>query len=219
MVNLFLLFILICCPSIVVASPVHVQIVPSSETNMQGEEFTITVKLMDDIQDMAAWNCSLEFDPSLLYVNEITDGEVDIPDGMFTSYVNPNMHINVLEFNMQGSAFSGHGVLAIVRGFGINSGTEVIKSVVCTFVQPDASPIDVEVEMAPIEITGPRRYFGDNDGDNDIDGRDLAAFSQQVSFPVCGEDGCEAGDFDNNKEVSWQDVAIFASSFGADNIE
>ena len=219
MVNLFLVLILICCPSMAVAGPVHVLVVPSSETNAQGKEFTITVKLTDDIQDMAAWNCSLEFDPALLYVNNIADGEVTIPGGMFSSYVNPDKHINVLEFNMQGSSFSGNGVLAAVSGFGINSGTEAIKSVDCTFVQPDASVIDVEVETVPVEITGPKIYFGDNDGDDDIDGRDLVVFSQQVSSPVCSEDGCDAGDFDNNKEVNWQDIAIFASSFGTDNIE
>ena len=53
---------------------------------------------------------------------------------------------------------------------------------------------------------------GDFDGDEDVDGSDLAVFAADFGRTDCSAD-CE-GDFDNDNDVDGSDLAVFAADFG-----
>jgi len=53
---------------------------------------------------------------------------------------------------------------------------------------------------------------GDFDGDNDVDGSDLAVFAADFGRTDCTDD-CE-GDFDGDGDVDGSDLAVFAADFG-----
>ena len=53
---------------------------------------------------------------------------------------------------------------------------------------------------------------GDFDGDNDVDGSDLAVFAADFGLTDCIND-CE-GNFDKDGDVDGSDLAVFASDFG-----
>jgi hypothetical protein len=53
---------------------------------------------------------------------------------------------------------------------------------------------------------------GDFDGDNDVDGSDLAVFAADFGRTDCSGD-CE-GDFDGDGDVDGSDLAVFAADFG-----
>ncbi len=60
----------------------------------------------------------------------------------------------------------------------------------------------------------PPLYLGDFDGDGDVDGSDLAAFSREFGRTDCSSDNPCKGDFDHDGDVDGTDLAAFSRNFG-----
>ena len=68
--------------------------------------------------------------------------------------------------------------------------------------------------LNPISILIRDVCEGDFDGDNDVDGSDLAVFAADFGRTDCDTvDPCE-GDFDGDNDVDGSDLATFAADFG-----
>ena len=73
--------------------------------------------------------------------------------------------------------------------------------------------LESDIEFGTDDVDGFFRFFGDSDGDRDVDGQDFGRFAQ--SFPkTLGEDGFDPFfDSDGDDDVDGQDFGRFAANF------
>jgi hypothetical protein len=199
--------------------PPEFSLSPDTHPVISGDDFIVELRSNDQIQDMRQWTCTFAFDPSVLAIRKITAGDVVEPTPFFLYSAKSDKSIKILSINMEPSDIPNYGLLASLHCGAINPGIEVLDAIACSYEDADGNEFSVDVAVEPLNITGERIYYGDLDQEGDIDGRDIALLSKQISGWDCGEDDDCTGDFDNSGRVNWQDVAIFAASFGAVDLD
>ena len=210
--------LLICLPLPGMCDTPEFYLAPDQDPIFPEEEFVVSLRANDDILDMRKWQCTFAFEPSLVAVREITAGPVVEPAPFFYYSTKSDKSIKMLAINMEPSDIPSDGVLANLSCLAINPGIGVLTAVSCYYEDSQGNEIPVEVTVESVNVTGNRIFYGDIDADGQIDGSDLFFITQQLPDSTCGESDCN-GDFDGDSRVDWQDVSIFASSYGAVDVE
>ena len=70
-------------------------------------------------------------------------------------------------------------------------------------------------DVSGIDFVG--HIKGDFDGDNDVDGSDLAVFAADFGRTDCDSGPLCEGDFDGDGDLDGTDLAVFAANFGRTN--
>ncbi len=180
-------------------------------TPNNGDEFSINLTAETDIPEMLTWSCKVVFNASLVTLTTRTglleirhsDGTIDFANatnGMYTGDV-------LLQLDFKA----------------LNPGQDFFGVVGCTYRDISGGgelPLNYEI-IIPTVIQGYWTYYGDFDNDTDIDGADLYLLREAFSSTESSDTKTQTDLVDLNQDgkIDWQDLAVFASSFGVDDIK
>ncbi len=180
-------------------------------TPNNGDEFSINLIAKTDIPEMLTWSCKVVFNASLVTLTTRT-GLMEI------------RHKNgIIDYTNAIVGMQAGDVLLQLDFKALNPGQDFFGVFGCTYRDMSGGgelPLNYDL-IIPTVIQGYWTYYGNFDNDTDIDGEDL--YMLVAVFP-----GTESSDtktqtdlFDLNQDgkIDWQDLAVFASSFGADDIK
>ena len=200
--NLFTTFLIILVPA--AAWCTDVIFLGPTENVYNGDTFTINLVAQKDMPDMILVDCKLHMDNAVVKITDYDAALLLWDRDQTFKIAKPVSDV------VKGS------VLTVLELQAVNTGRDFIGVYECTYMDSDKNeglPLNYGI-LAPNVIYGDPSYYGNFDDDNDIDGMDITNFIATLPHHTAYK-GEPEGDFNGDGKVSWQDLVMFASSFGA----
>jgi len=158
--------LVISCLALFITSPVFavpiVSIQPSTQTVLTSEDFTFDI-VISDVFNLSGWNIDINYDPSVISFNSITEGPFLSNYGTYTTIFGSSTPAAntvrgvdmIFDFFNPGASVSGSGVLATLSFTGFTQGITPLTLSNVTLTDPGASLIFCTLESGNVAVNNP----------------------------------------------------------------